>query len=422
MRKNIFMKILFVAFSFSAAISINAQSGRIVSLKTCIDSALANHPSLKAFKKMEESKAANTKSLEKQILPELDFAFQGQYNLYEGYNYGTLDNRLRLVWDMGKWTGELQRAGVAEEKIAEFKSEKNKLDLIYRVKSAYYGLINAEKTLSIAKLSEKYLEHHLSINKKLYDIGQIKRLDYYFTQSALSRAKENTLTARSAIESWQIELTNLTGFNITSADSLEIPDELILEKNYSLDRLLADAVRFNPAVSVLDKQIELAEVRADLVSASKMPKIYIGGGYVFDGDPTSDGNYGAFSGGLLIPIFDWGTRSKKSESLMLEAESINSTKKTLLLQIKTKLNSLVNRIEENVKKILALKDTSIAQTQKTYDLTLINYKAGISTNTDVLLAQKALIELKASKEKLIFTLYELNAQIENIIGQPEELQ
>ena len=419
---KITLKILVALMSgLFVSASIHAQNKKIITLRTCIDSALTNYPSVKAFEKIEESKTANSKSLQKQLLPELDFIFQAQYNIYKEYEYRTLDNRLQFVWDMGKWTGNLQQSGITEKKIAEFQLRQNKLDLIYRVKHAFYKLISANETMRIAKLSENYLEHHLAVNEKLYRIGQIKRLDYFSTQSELSRTKENVLTAQSEIELQQIQLSNLTGLNLSSADSLKMPGKFPFSKNYSVNSLLEEAHRFNLAISILDKQIKFVNIQANLIQNSRMPKIYIGGGYVFDSDPTSGGNYSTISGGLLIPIFDWGTRSNKVQSVQLEAESIKYTKQTFLLELKTKLKSLVNMMD-NVKKLLTLKETSIRQSKKTYDLTLINYKAGISTNTDVLLAQKSLIESKVSKRKLIFSLYEIKSQIENLIGKPEEQQ
>ncbi len=401
-----------------ATVSTQAQSIKIISLKACIDSALTNYPSLKAFEKTEESKTANSKSLQNQLLPEVNFAFQSMYNFYNDSEYRTLDNQLQLVWDMGKWTGKFAQAGITEGKIAKFKSLKNKLDLIYRIKHSFYSLIIAKETRQIAKLSESYLEHHLAVNKKLYSIGQIKRLDFYFTQSELSRAKEDVLAAQSEIESWQIQLSNLSGVNLSPTDSLEMPKEFTFSKTYSVDSLLEEAHQFNPAISILDKQIELANVQANLIKNSRMPKIYLGGGYVFDNDPTSSGNYGTISGGLLFPIFDWGTRSNKMQSVQLKAESIKYSKQTLLFELKSKLKSLVSKIN-NIKKLLLLKEISIKQAQTTYDLTLINYKTGISTNTDVLLAQNALIESKVSKETLMFLHYEIESQIETLVGKPE---
>jgi outer membrane protein TolC len=421
MKKDFPKYILILTFSLIIQISAQPQNVKIIFLKECIDSALVNHPSLKAFKKVQESKAANTKSLKNQLLPELEFTTQSQYNIYKGYSYGTLDSRFRFVWDMGKWTGELQKAGITEEKIAQFQSQKNRLDLIYRVHVAYYNLINDLETLRIAKNSESYLEHLLAVNKKLYSIGQIKQLDYFSTQSELSLALENVLAAESEIESSKMRLSKFTGFNLSLTDSLEVPKEHELLRNLSIDSLLSEAHRFNPALKILDKQIELEKIRANLIKNNRMPKIYLGGGYVFDNDPTSDGNYGAISGGLLIPIFDWGARSYQVQSVQLKAESIKSVKQTLLRELKTELELLTNRIA-NIKKLLLLKDNSIKQAKKTYELTLINYKTGISTNTEVLLAQKAYMESKVSKEKVIFTLYKIESQIENLIGKPEVRQ
>lgn len=417
--KRIEFRIFIVLFSGILSTGlIHAQTNKLITLKACIDSALANYPSIKSFEKIEKSKAVFTKGLQNQILPELEFAFQPEYNVYKNYEYRILDNQLRIIWDMGKWTGKLEQLGITGEKIAEYKTLRNKLELIYRVKHAYYALITAKKNLKIAKLSEYFLKHLLFVNEKLYRAGQIKQLDLYFTQTELSRAKEKVLTAQSEIEVLKIHITNLTGYDFSLTDSLKIPEELIFSKNYSLDLLLEKVRCFNPAILILEKQVELANIRANLIQNRSMPKLVLGGGYVFDNDPTSGGNYSKISGGLLLPVFDWGRRRNMVQSLRLKAEAMESTKQTLLIEINSKLMALVNRFNI-VKKLLGLKETSIKQAQNTYDLTLINYQEGISTNTDVLLAQKALIESKTSKEKLIYSLYEIESQIENLVGKPE---
>ncbi|MFQ6114836.1 MAG: TolC family protein [bacterium] len=115
MIKRSFKFILMFSFGISLyGQSLAAQSVKWLSLNACIEAALKNHPSLQAFKKMQESKAAAAKSLQAQAYPELEFIFQGSNYHYNDYRYRTFDNRLNLVWDMGKWQGKLKKIRICK--------------------------------------------------------------------------------------------------------------------------------------------------------------------------------------------------------------------------------------------------------------------------------------------------------------------
>lgn len=393
-----------------------ARTPRIFTLKKCIEAALKNHPSPAALRKMQESKAADTKSLRGETLPELDFSFRGANFFYDPYRYRTISHQLRLTWDVGKWIGKLKEIGITEEQIARFRSRQNRLDLIFRVKQTYFRLITAREELRIARLSERYLQHHLEVSRQLFRLGQIDRLDLYFTQSELARTREKILAAQSEVDSYRIQLSNLTGVSIASDDSLPAPDELYPTAAFPVDTLLVRALRYNPGIAILNRQIELAGLQANLIRKSRLPKIYIGGGYIFDNDPTSGGNYGTISGGLQFPVLDWGNRKHKARAIRLKAASLKLTRDAYILELRTRLESLVTRLD-HFGKMLNLKEETIRQAQKTYDYTERNYRAGIASNTEVLLAQKALTEAQISREKLIFTLHLIESQIENLIGQ-----
>jgi len=409
--------ILILIFNLSSNVqSLSAQSVKFLSLKSCVETALKSHPSINAFRRMEESKAAEARSLRKQSYPMLDFTSQGLNYRYTGYRYRTFENRLNFVWDLGKWVGKLKDLGIAEEKIAEYKSMLNRLNLIYQVEQAYFDLVSSREEMQIARLSEVYLKHHLNITQRLFSLGQISRLDLYFTQSELASAREKVLAAGSEIDKWQIQLSNLTGLKITSEDSLMLADQFLPANNLSPDSLLAVALQENPTLLIWDQQVRMAGLQERIVRSSRFPKIYFGGGYVFDNDPTSGGNYGVISCGLQFPIFDWGMRKNKAEVFHLQTESLKAARKAFLLELRTNIERLVSQMS-HLQNLLLLKEKTIKQAQKTYDYTEIDYQAGIATNTDVLLAQRALTSAKVSREKVILTLQIIHSQINTLLGQ-----
>jgi len=404
----------FVVF-FSAAL-LNAQNIKILTLNDCIHSALKNYPSLTAFKKTRQSKAAVTKSLQSQTRPEADLSFRGGKFRYNNYGYQALDSRLQLSWDVGAWAAKLKKTGLTQEAIAGVQARQNRLNLILRVKRTFWELLTAKKTLSVARLSESYVRHHLKVSRKLFALGQVRRLDLYFSQSELAKTRERILTAQSQITSGQIRLSALIGIKIASNDSLPVP--LLPTKlfNAAPEDLLEQARKFNPALSLFERRIQLLNRRVNRIKKSRWPKVFVAAAWVYDNDPASGGNYGAVLGGLQIPVFDWGNRSYRMQALQLQAQALSSARRAFLLELDSRLKALANRIRY-FKQFLKLKEKSIAQAQKTYDFTELNYRRGLASNSDVLLARKMLIEAKYSKEKLVFNLQVIGAEIENLLGK-----
>ncbi|MFQ6114837.1 MAG: TolC family protein, partial [bacterium] len=236
------------------------------------------------------------------------------------------------IWENGRES--LKKLGFAKETIARLQSRQNQLKLIYLVEQSYFSVVSAREEMRIAQLSEIYLQHHLTITQKLFNLGQINRLDLYFTQSELSSAREKVLAAKSEIDVWQIRLSNLTGLTISANDSLITLNEFSLTRNLSVDTLIAAALRYNPAISILNQQIKIVNLQQKLIQTSRLPKIYFGGGYILDNDPTSGGNYAAIRGGLQFPILDWGMRKNKAQAFQLQAESVEETREAFLIELR----------------------------------------------------------------------------------------
>jgi len=396
---------------------VYSQNRNVIKLNDCIKAAIVNYPSLSSSRKLIESKVAKLKSIQSRILPQLDFISHGEYDAFNSYGFGIFDNRIQLSWNSGDLFGKLERTGITEEKIARINALKIKLDLIYRVKMSFYQFAVAGEKLKALRLSEKLLERQREINKKLYKLGQIKLTDYYFTQTSLSRAKELILKEETEVENYRIQLESLTGLNIGKKDSLTFNIKFSVFK-HSFDSLFSRAKQFNPALAILNNQIKLAEINANLINAGKLPTIYLQGGYVLNNDPTSGGNYSVISGGLRVPLADWGKRKYRATEFKLKAASIKFARLTLLKEIKVRLKKLVNEFL-TTEKLIKLKEATISEAIKTYKLTLINYKAGIASNTDALIAHKAWLFLRISREKLILKLFNIQSEIEYLIGKTE---
>ncbi|NOY78450.1 MAG: TolC family protein [Calditrichaeota bacterium] len=396
--------------------AVPAQVPQQLTLRRCLKAVLARHPSVFAYRKVEEQKAAESRRLRAETRPQLDYALTtGAYH-YSPYHYRILENTVVLTWNLDKWLGKLSEIGMTEESIAKIRARQNRLRLAFEVKQAFYRLTQARQERRIAQMSKAYLQHHLEISRGLFRLGQIDQLDLYRTQANLSASEEAVAAAENDCRQWQIQLQNLTGLTISERDSLVLPVSRWTPADISPDSLLAAAKRGNPALAVLDEQIQQTQIRERLVRASRFPTAALSGGFVFDNDPTSGGNYAVVQLGLQLPLVDWHQRKNQAQAFRLHRESLEETRKTLLLDIRTQIEKLLAQLGylENLE---TLKARTLLQARKAFFLTENSYQAGVASNTDVLLAQKEWIQTRLAQEEVRLQMRVVQAELDLLIGR-----
>ncbi|NIA10634.1 MAG: TolC family protein [Nitrospiraceae bacterium] len=415
MKRNRLIFILtLIGIEVLSVTAVPAQSRQMVTLKRCLKAALAFHPSVRAFKKIEEQRAAETRRMKAEGLPQMDVALTAGTFRYTPYHYRTFQNSLLLTWNTGKWLGKLSELGVVEEAIARVRAKENRLKLILGVKQAFYQLIQSRQERRTALMSEAYLQHHLEISRRLFRLGQIDQLDLYRTQANLSSAEEGVAAATNRCQQGRIQLQNLTGLALSEADSLVLPKKTWDASEIPLDTLLVSAQRSNPALALLEKQIQQTKIQERLVRASRLPAVTLSGGFVFDNDPTSGGNYAVVQGGLQLPLVDWNQRKNQVQAFQLQRES--QTEKAFSLDIRTQIEKLLAQLQY-LRNLDTLKARTLSQARTAYFLTEKTYQAGTTSNTEVLLAQKEWIQAKLSRETVHLQIRLTQSELEFLIGR-----
>jgi len=415
-KKRLVCIFIIIVIEFLSASAVPVQARQTVTLWRCLKTALTRHPSVKAYQKLQEQKASETQRLRAETFPQMDYAFTAGAFRYTPYHYRTFQNSLVLTWDTGKWLGKLSELGIVEESIAKVRAQENRLKLAFEVKQAFYQLVQARHQRRIAQMSETYLQHHLEISRELFRLGQIDQLDLYRTQANLATAEEAVAAAGNHCRQWQIQLQNLTGLAISESDSLVLPGSNWDASEIPLDTLLVETRRSNPTLALLEKQIQQTKIQERLVRASRLPAVMFSGGFVSNNDPTSGGNYAVVQGGFQLPLVDWHQRKNQMQVFRLHRESLVETQKALLLDIRTHIEKLLTQLQY-LKNLETLKAKTLSQARMAYFLTEKSYKAGVASNTDVLLAQKEWIQAKLSRETVHLQFRLTQAELDFLIGK-----
>ena len=164
---------------------------------------------------------------------------------------------------------------------------------------------------------------------------------------------------------------------------LPSPDEVSLLSETWLEN--------HPHAQLLQKEYEKELLMKKDVQAGFMPHIQAYSGYTFDGDPTGDGNYVLLGLGATIPVFSWKKKDFQLREIDFTAEAIQSQKKNAERDLSIQYGQLLEQITR-YRRIIDFQQEKIAADREVAKVAELNYKAGLATNLDFLMAQQTLME------------------------------
>ena len=100
--------------------------------------------------------------------------------------------------------------------------------IVFNVKSAYYGLLRAEKSRDVLRETVMLFEKQLEEAKVFYEAGMRARFDVTNAEVELSNAKLNLVRAENALRTARVTLNNAMG--VPDALDYEIEDSLSFQK------------------------------------------------------------------------------------------------------------------------------------------------------------------------------------------------
>lgn len=120
-------------------------------------------------------------------------------------------------------------------------------DLIYRISTAYYELLQRKFEIEIYKYNLFELQEQLKYNQALYDVGNGTRFDILRSQSEVEAAKSEVESAILKFKMAQTNLANIAGYPISS--NLQ-PKDKIIHKLELVEEDVTPEVLYNQAISI----------------------------------------------------------------------------------------------------------------------------------------------------------------------------
>lgn len=300
-------------FIISAVIIIpvataSAQQKQRMSLRQCIDMAVANNYGMKAAEKnVERQKALQGTAwdLEKTELSLSQDPTSG----------GSPDNALTLSQQIDFPTVYIAKSKLlkAETQAERGKAEVSRQQLRGDVAALYYQMVYQQEYIRILERQDSLLSRFCSIATKRYEAGETRQLEKLSAERRLADNRQKTARAAGEMKALQMRMAAL----LNSSDMM-LPADRGLEKiavgrggmNFAQT---AEGQYVQSLVNVADKEVTVAKngyapslsvaLRNQLVISSWNP-------YNQDRSRFSGGNFMGFEVGVGIPLFFGSTKAK----------------------------------------------------------------------------------------------------------------
>ncbi len=318
------------------------------------------------------------------------------------------------IYDFGKTSSQVD--------IQKYLLDSSKSDLettveqvLFSVKQAYYGLLQAKRNRAVAEDTVKQFQLHLDQAKGFYEVGTHPKYDVTKAEVDLSNAKLNLIKNENNVKVAKVTLNNAMG--VPDAPDYTIEDILAFQKyEITFARAIETAYKNRPDLqSAIAKRMS-SERSIDLAKTGYYPALTGNAQYT-----RSDNNFFPSAEGwsagvaLTFPIFSgFLTKHQVEEAkanLGVARANEETLKQTILLDVQQAyLNLMV--AEESIS------NTELTVKQSTENLEIANgrYAAGVGNPIEVADAEVLLANARTSYNQALYDYKVARASMEKAMG------
>ena len=412
------------------------EKEKIYSLEKSIEEALASNWSIKAKKEKINEADYVKKQARSEFLPKFGTSYSykrdSEAKTFRSSAGGdiaisSMDNyEWRASIEQPIFTGfalssslELAKLGIDQSKSD---LELAKLDLILKVKEAYFDILGWDKAVEVAGKEVESLASNVNVASSFYEVGMIPVNDLLQAEVELSDAQQNLVTARNASKFAR------SAFNILLSREVNQPvevEDILIYKSETVDfkGYLDSALKNRPEIKVLDINLLQTDQEIRLAKSKYYPEAALTYDYIKAGDSRDvsgsifhDANRWEANAVLSWTFWEWG----KTLNAVKEKESfkrqLDQTKKALIDNISLEIKKAVLDIDETDKNIPTT-TKAVEQAEENLRVSEERYKAQVTTMNEVLDAQTLLTQARVNYYRALYGHNLAKARLRRAIGE-----
>ena len=245
-------------------------------------------------------------------------------NYFESYSAGLSLNQ--TLYDGGRSWNQIKQAK-ANLDIAKLNQRSIMVQVIQKVIRSYYGLLQAQKLLDVSEKNLEMSTQQVSLIKKQFDLGVVKKTDLLKAQVAQGQARVDILNKRTSLQNSRRILFNDMGLQDFGQDIIAIEKEWERPTIPSSGELLNTLKDKNPNLLISKSQIDLSSLLFQITKGLRMPSLNSSLSFSANGQ-TADELLDAFNNNwnlginlsLVMPIYVGNSLSIQQQQASLSKQ------------------------------------------------------------------------------------------------------
>ena len=368
----------------------NAQNTQQVTLKECYDLAVKQSETIAINDQFIAEAEALYGQARGSSLPEIYFGYDSTWQdrpsttgSTPGSFFISPQTNTKIGIRKNLFTGYKELAAIKSGSnfVGQRKDEKNRaLQLLLAdVSSAFYGTLQAEADVAVAKKNFQLLQDRLKETKQRVSVGRNRGAEVAALESQVSTLEAQSLEYERIAQTQRQLLSFLAGKPITGE---LVPLEVRTMEMKSLAEFV-NKIDDRPDVLAQEKAIDVANANIRLARSDHFPNIDMGANYYLDRQGfRADVNWDAIIA-IEIPIWSWGATQKSVNA----AKAIMNQQKLLARETKRRAEMDIQNAYRNVmsaREQRNIYEKASTSAEKEHSLTVRDYRSGLVSTFDVL--------------------------------------
>ena len=296
------------------------------------------------------------------------------------------------------------------------------LDLVLRVKQAYFQFLAAQKGLIVARESVTLLGAHLKTSRDFHEVGIIPINDVLKVEVELATAQKREVEAENRVALTMSSLNTLLGLPVDQ--DLTIKDLLTYQPHdITQGQAMNQAKATRPELKALGLQLQQADHLITQARADYYPQLVLQGQYVkegtdwdVDGGGATDADSWNVVASLSWDIWQWGRTNNEVSTRRADKRKLKAVQRDLEDQVVLQVKQAYLYLRETEKTIVAA-NAAVTSAQENYRITNERFKEQLTTNTELLDAQTLLTQARNDYLSALSVYNIAWASLERAMGQ-----
>lgn len=333
---------------------------------------------------------------------------------------------LKLTLQQPLFTGfaleSLSRAARFAARASRQHYERDRNELVYDIQKAYWTLVRARELKTLLDENVGMIQSHRDDVRRLFEQGLAKNNDVLKVQVQLASTQVSQLEAANGVRLAMMALDSLLGLSLdTEIEPISRP-EATGEALAEAEAAVGQALRERPEMKAVADQIEAAKAGLRASRSGYYPQVFLVGNWVYANpnervQPVQTRFRDTWDVSLALTYDLWNNRrtafqvrqasARLDQALAGQAQLRDG----IVLEVRKSQYDL-----QQARQKIGLAEEAVRQAAENHRITRERFKAGLTTNSELLDAEVFLLQTKVSRTEALIEFELARARLTKSLG------